>query len=92
MRNLDRLGVGVRETIPLHLGEDPVDGPLERGRPAEPVAVAVDEPAEPVVGAAVGERGVDDLVRGIAILRGDGGIRGLGGERAAGAERGEAAN
>ena len=84
VRHHHRLAAHVLEAVGLHEVEDPVDGGLEAGRAAEPVAEGVHQPAEPAIGRAVGGGAADEAVGRDAV-----GGRDVGLLRLHGAGRGE---
>ena len=90
VRYLDRLRFRVVQPVPLHLGQDPIDGAFEACRAAQPVAEAVHQLGQPLVRGAVGEGGADDPV-GHRAVRCHHAVGGLGGERGRGdtEQRGE---
>ena len=68
MRHHDLLRVHVFEAVAPHLGGRPLDGALQRVRPAQAVADAVCEPGEPSVGRVVRQRRADDARGALAVL------------------------
>ena len=62
VRHQDRLTADVFEAVGLHLGEDPVDGQFQAGRPTVAVPKTVDQLGQAIVGRTVPQGRLDETV------------------------------